>query len=462
MGLWDVFYRWARNAANGFDDWSAAAAKHQIMAAEIVISDQERVAPPSFNAAFLVFLKIGVLSFGGPAAQIALMHRFLVDEQNWLTEKQFLNALSFCMLLPGPEAMQLATYAGWRLHGLKGGLMGGLLFVLPGAIVVFALAALYAYLGNLPLVSSLFLGIKAAVLIIVVEALLKVSKRALKGRAYWMIAGVSFVGIFFLALPFPLIVFLAGLFGFLSTSSSGRVDGVTVGVPWQKTVLQIAIWLAIWWVPVLAVGAFSGAPILTEIGAFFSKLAVVTFGGAYAVLAYMGQDVVSQYGWLTTGEMMDGLGLAETTPGPLILVTEFVGFLAAFREGGFWLGTAGAIVTLWVTFVPCFLWIFVGAPYLDWISDQPRLSGALSAITAAVVGVILNLSIWFGLHVLFQTVTAQTYGPLKIWQPDFTTLDWRVVALTVLCGVLLLRLHWNVVWVLLSAAFSGWVLATVF
>lgn len=432
------------------------------MASEQIVSDQAHSAPPSFHAAFLVFLKIGVLSFGGPAAQIALMHRFLVDEQGWLTEKQFLNALSFCMLLPGPEAMQLATYSGWRLHGLKGGLMAGLLFVLPGAIVVFALAALYAYFGNIPLVNSLFLGIKAAVLIIVVEALLKVSKRALKGRAHWVIAGLSFVGIFFLALPFPLIVFLAGLFGFLSTSANDKVEGVAVGVPWQKTVLQIAIWLVIWWVPVFAVGAFSGEPILTEIGAFFSKLAVVAFGGAYAVLAYMGQDVVSQFGWLTAGEMMDGLGLAETTPGPLILVTEFVGFLAAFREGGFWLGAAGAIITLWVTFVPCFLWIFVGAPYLDWISDQPRLSGALSAITAAVVGVILNLSIWFGLHVLFQTVTAQTFGPLKIWQPDFGSLDWRVVALTCLCGVLLLRLHWNVLWVLLSAALSGWVLATVF
>lgn len=437
------------------------------MATDAIISkstplDQERIAPPSFQTAVFVFLKIGVLSFGGPAAQIALMHRFLVDEQRWLTEKQFLNALSFCMLLPGPEAMQLATYAGWRLHGLKGGLMAGLLFVLPGAVVVFALAALYAYLGSVPLVSSLFLGIKAAVLVIVVEALLKVSKRALNGRTHWIIAGMSFVGIFFLALPFPLIVFLAGLFGFLTASSSNKGTGVAVRVSWQSSVLQTAIWLVIWWVPVLAVGAFSGVPILMEIGAFFSKLAVVTFGGAYAVLAYMGQDVVSQFGWLTAGEMMDGLGLAETTPGPLILVTEFVGFLAAFREGGFWLGAAGAVVTLWVTFVPCFLWIFVGAPYLDWISDQPRLSGALSAITAAVVGVILNLSIWFGLHVLFQSVTVQTFGPLKIWQPDIASLDWRVVLLTLLCGVLLLRLHLNILWVLLSAALSGWFLATAF
>lgn len=432
------------------------------MAADFMTSDQGNITSPSFKSAFLVFLKIGVLSFGGPAAQIALMHRFLVDEQRWLTEKQFLNALSFCMLLPGPEAMQLATYAGWRLHGLKGGLMAGLLFVLPGAMVIFMLAALYASIGNMALLSSLFLGIKAAVLIIVVDALLKVSKRALHGRAHWMIAGLSFFGIFFLALPFPLIVFLAGLFGFLTASPKTQDDGAAVAVSWQKTILQTLVWLIIWWVPVFAIDAFSGAPILTEIGAFFSKLAVVTFGGAYAVLAYMGQDVVSQYGWLTTGEMMDGLGLAETTPGPLILVTEFVGFLAAYREGGFWLGAAGATVTLWVTFVPCFLWIFVGAPYLDWISHQPRLSGALNAITAAVVGVILNLSIWFGLHVLFQTVSAQTIGPLHIWQPDMTSLDWRVVVLTLLCAVLLLKLHWNILWVLFWAASSGWLLTTAF
>lgn len=432
------------------------------MAPEILTSEQKQAASPSFNSAFLVFLKIGVLSFGGPAAQIALMHRYLVDEQRWLNEKQFLNALSFCMLLPGPEAMQLATYAGWRLHGLKGGLMAGLLFVLPGAAVIFTLAALYALLGDVPLVSSLFLGIKAAVLIIVVEALLKVSKRALNGQTYWIIAGLSFVGIFFLALPFPLIVFLAGLFGFLAAAPAKKVDSASVTVSWQKTILQTIIWLAIWWVPVFAISRFSGLPILTDIGSFFSKLAVVTFGGAYAVLAYMGQDVVSQYGWLTAGEMMDGLGLAETTPGPLILVTEFVGFLAAFREGGFWLGAAGAGVTLWVTFVPCFLWIFVGAPYLDWISDQPKLSGALSAITAAVVGVILNLSIWFGLHVLFQNVSVQSLGPLKIWWPELASLDWRVVALTLLCGLMLLRLHWNILWVLLCAAIGGWVLAAAF
>nr|WP_306269160.1 chromate efflux transporter [Pararhizobium sp. IMCC3301] len=419
------------------------------------------VEPPALRQAFMVFLKIGLLSFGGPAAQIALMHRFLVDDYRWLSERQFLNALSFCMLLPGPEAMQLATYAGWRLHGLKGGLMAGLLFVLPGAAVILVLAALYAQFGNVPLVNSLFLGIKAAVLIVVIEALLRVSKRALKGRSHWLIAGLSFIGIFFLALPYPLIVFAAALFGFLTSApiAGQQQDTAPVTVSWRSSALKIIVWLAVWWLPVLVVGSVSGEPVLLQIGTFFSKLAVVTFGGAYAVLAYMAQDVVSQYGWLTAGEMLDGLGLAETTPGPLILVTEFVGYIAAYREGGAGLGAAGALMTLWVTFVPCFLWIFVGAPYIDWISAQPRLNGALSAITAAVVGVILNLSLWFGLHVMFATVTVQTYGPVVVWQPDLGSIDWRVVGLAAVCGFLLLKLHWNLILVLLGAALGGWGLA---
>ncbi|HMB48513.1 MAG TPA: chromate efflux transporter [Afifellaceae bacterium] len=415
---------------------------------------------PTRREAARAFGRIGILSFGGPAAQISLMHRILVDEKGWLSERQYLNALSFCMLLPGPEAMQLATFAGWRLHGLAGGLIAGLLFVLPGAAVVLALAAIYASFGEIELVGSLFLGIKAAVLIIVVEALLRVSRRALKGPAHLAIAALAFIGIFFLALPYPLIVFLAALFGFL-TGAKPAVSGgdlKPVGTPFLTTISKVAIWLAVWWIPVVAVEHFSGQPILTDIGAFFSKLAVVTFGGAYAVLAYMGQDVVSQFGWLTAGEMMDGLGLAETTPGPLILVTEFVGFIAAFREGGFWLGIAGAAVTLWVTFVPCFLWIFAGAPYIDWICAQPRLSGALSAITAAVVGVILNLSIWFGLHVFFGEVTATVYGPIVLWQPDPGSIDWRVVALSLLCAVLLLKLHWGITRVLAVSSALGWVL----
>ncbi len=414
---------------------------------------------PTLREAFGVFLRIGLLSFGGPAVQISLMHRMLVEEKRWLTERVYLNALSFCMLLPGPEAMQLATYAGWRLHGLRGGLVAGLLFVGPGALVMLALAAVYAFWGATTLIGSLFLGVKAAVLIIVVEALLRVAKRALKGWEHWVIAGLAFVGIFFLALPYPLIVLLAALWGFFR--GGGEAGAAAVSARPLRTAGTVAVWLVVWWAPVLALD-LAGLPILGEIGAFFSKLAVVTFGGAYAVLAYMAQDVVHAHGWLTAGEMMDGLGLAETTPGPLILVTEFVGFIAAFREGGFWLGVAGALVTLWVTFVPCFLWIFAGAPYIEWISGQPRLAGALSAITAAVVGVILNLSLWFGLNVLFTDVTVRLVWPLVLWTPDLATLDWRVALLAALSAVLLLRLHLGVAKVLAVAAALGWALATAF
>lgn len=404
------------------------------------------------------FARIGLMSFGGPAAQIALMHRVLVDEKGWLSERQFLSALSFCMLLPGPEAMQLATYAGWRLHGVRGGLAAGLLFVLPGAAVVLALAMIYGAFGQAPLTAALFLGIKAAVLAIVVEALLRVAKRALKGPAQWMIAGAAFAGLFLFSLPFPLIIGAAALYG----AAFGRAGAQPAAAPIAASALSSArtglIWLAIWLGPLAALHMLSATPVLGEVGAFFAKLAVVTFGGAYAVLAYMAQDVVTGFGWLTAGEMMDGLGLAETTPGPLILVTEFVGYLAALRQGGVWLGLAGALVTLWATFAPCFMWIFVGAPYIEWISAQPRLNGALSAITAAVVGVILNLSIWFGLHVLFADVTLRNMGPLALRVPDPATLNVAALALAALSAVMLLGLHWGVARVLAISSALGWAL----
>ena len=416
--------------------------------------------PPSLGQAFRVWLRIGLLSFGGPAAQIALMHREIVDGKRWLSERQYLNALSFCMLLPGPEAMQLATYAGWRLHGTLGGLVAGLLFVLPGAIVMFVLALIYALYGDLPLINALFLGVKAAVIIIVIEALLRVARRALKLPEHWLVAALAFVGIFFLALPFPLIIAVAAVFGFLRAKrESGNQSEIRVQISPLGSLVTVAIWLAIWALPMLALVAFDEQGLLLEIGIFFSKLAVVTFGGAYAVLAYLGQDVVVQFGWLSAGEMMDGLGLAETTPGPLILVNEFVGFIAAFREGGFWYGLLGALVTLWVTFTPCFLWIFVGAPYIDWIGSQARLRGALTAITAAVVGVILNLSIWFALHVFFIEVSMEKFGPLVVWWPQLDSLDWRVVVLSLVCAVMLLRLHWGISRVLLLAALGGVVLS---
>ena len=423
----------------------------------------DRQPPPTLMQAFVVWLRIGLLSFGGPAAQIALMHREVVDTRGWLTEKQYLNALSFCMLLPGPEAMQLATYAGWRLHGTLGGLIAGLLFVLPGAIVILALALVYGLYGDVPLVNALFLGIKAAVIIIVIEALLKVAKRALHLPEHWVIAALAFIGIFLLALPFPLIIITAAAFGFMRANRDAVDEQpVRVNVSPSRSLLTTLIWLVIWAAPMLAIASFDNEGLLLDIGIFFSKLAVVTFGGAYAVLAYLGQDVVTQFGWLTAGEMMDGLGLAETTPGPLILVNEFVGFLAAFREGGFWYGLLGAMVTLWATFTPCFLWIFVGAPYIDWIGSQARLRGALTAITAAVVGVILNLSIWFALHVFFAQVSAQTYGPIVLWEPVLNSLDWRVILLALLSAILLFRFHWGISRVLVLASVSGVALTTFF
>lgn len=410
----------------------------------------------TFAEAFRVWIKIGLLSFGGPAAQISLMHRMVVEERNWLTERQYLNALSFCMLLPGPEAMQLATYAGWRLHGVRGGLAAGLAFIMPGALVVLALSMIYAAYGNVPLVEAIFLGVKAAVLVIVIEALLRIAKRALKGTEPWLLAILAFIGIFFLALPYPLIVLAAAIWGFFRAGKSidatapplEKLEGSPSG-----TIGTISLWLAIWIVPLLALGwALGFDHKLAQLAYFFSKLAVVTFGGAYAVLAYMGQDVVTRLGWLEAGQMMDGLGLAETTPGPLILVTEFVGYLAAYRDGGWTLGLAGAAVSLWATFAPCFLWIFAAAPYVEWINAQPRLKGALQAITAAVVGVIANLGIWFGLHVFFGSVTRVETGPLVLWTPDLATLDPRVVILAALSGYLLLWRHWSIPAVLGIAA----------
>lgn len=420
-------------------------------------ADESSQKVPSLSEALSVWTHIGLLSFGGPAAQISLMHRIIVDEKKWLSEQQFLNALSFCMLLPGPEAMQLATYAGWRLHGVLGGLIAGLMFVIPGAIVVLVLAMIYAAYGSVPLVESVFFGIKAAVLVIVIEALLRVSKKALNGPEHWMVAGSAFIAIFFLALPYPLIVLLAALYGFVRLPGSDGSSAETTPRPRLiKTVKTVVLWSLIWLLPLIGLTAILGqGQILSDIGWFFSKLAVVTFGGAYAVLAYMGQDVVVAHGWLTAGQMMDGLGLAETTPGPLILVTEFVGFLAAYQNGtdsALTIGFFGALVALWATFAPCFMWIFAGAPYIEWINHQPRLKGALTGITAAVVGVILNLSIWFALHVFFSKVDLTQQGPLHLWVPDVSTLDWHVVVVAVVSGLLLLRLHWKIPGVLAIAA----------
>ncbi|WP_375172882.1 chromate efflux transporter [Pseudooceanicola sp.] len=371
---------------------------------------------PSWSDMTRTFGRIGLLSFGGPAAQIALMHEALVDRHKWLTEKDFLGALSFCMLLPGPEAMQLATYTGWRLRGTLGGLLAGLLFVLPGALVIAALAFAYAAYGDVPLVQSAFLGIKALVIVIVFQALWRLSRKALKGRDHWVLAGLSFLALFLFNLPFPLIILCATLWGLVTTRPTDR-NSASLPADWPATLRTALVWGLLWAAPLVLLSLFD-APFLTALALFFAKLAVVTFGGAYAVLAYMTQEVVQTHGWLTAPQMIDALGLAETTPGPLILVTQFTGHLAGILQGGWTLGLLAGLLTLWMTFVPCFLWIFTFAPHVDRLLSNPRLSGALSAITAAVVGVILNLSIWFSLHVLFPEIDApaglpRSLGPLS-------------------------------------------------
>jgi len=405
------------------------------------------------NELFRVFGRIGLLSFGGPAAQIALMHKELVETRNWLTEQQFLRALSFCMLLPGPEAMQLATYAGWKRAGVIGGLIGGGLFVLPGALVILLLALAYGTYGNLPVMQALFLGVKATVVIIVIEALIKIAGRALKERVHLVLAIAAFIALFFFALPFPLVIVVAAAIG-----AFGRTDGAAPAtVPRGTTTNALRVFAigGVFWAAPLLLALAMGQAFLVEVGLFFSTLAVVTFGGAYAVLAYMTQEVVVSFNWLTTAQMMDALGLAETTPGPLILVTQFVGMLAGLAQGGIWLALLAGLLTLWVTFVPCFIWIFAGAPLIDWLDGRPRLRGALAGITAAVVGVIANLSLWFALHVFFAEVTPLSNGALQTVVPTLATAQPYAIGLAGLAAVLLLWRKWSLPLVLLiSAALS--------
>ncbi len=391
---------------------------------------------PGWREMTRVFGRIGLLSFGGPAAQIALMHRELVETRDWLTEQTYLRALGLCMLLPGPEAMQLATYAGWRLRGTAGGLLAGGLFVLPGALVIAVLALLYANFGQLPLVQAGFLGIKAAVIIVVFQALRKVAGKALIGAQGWTLAVLSFVGLFVFGVPFPLIIIAAGLWGMWSADGSASQE---VSAPVTAQPLRvIALWGVLWAAPLVALWALDET-FLVQLGLFFSKLAIVTFGGAYAVLGYMTQTVVTDLGWITTDQMIDALGLAETTPGPLILVTEFVALLAGFAQAGIGGAVAAGLLALWVTFTPCFLWIFLAGPYLERVSAQPRLAAGLTAITAAVVGVIANLTVWFALHVVFREVgAAQTLAiPLPVW----TSFDPVAGALTAVAAVLMLGLR---------------------
>jgi chromate transporter len=410
---------------------------------------------PSFGEFFKVWLRIGCINFGGPAGQIAMMHRMMVDEKKWIDEPRFLHALNFCMLLPGPEAQKLATYIGWLLHGIRGGLTAGILFVLPGAFVMLGLSLLYALGRGFSVVDGALFGIKAAVLVIVLEALIRIGKRALKTSTLLGLAAAAYIGIFFLAIPFPLIVLAAGVIGFLVAQSSPQLLGLKADVGqlvkpapgrWRQAVTATVIGLVAWWAPVaLAVVTLGPNHVLVSIGTFFSKLAVVSFGGAYALLAYMAQEAVETHGWMTAPEMVDGLGLAETTPGPLILVTQFVGFLAAFRHAPPFspvvAGILGAAMTTWVTFAPAMLLIFAGAPFIEQLRANRRLSGALAAITAAVVGVILNLSVWFALHVLFGDVAERHAGWLRWYAFDPWALDLKASALAVIAGVLAFGLH---------------------
>ncbi|MDP2732897.1 MAG: chromate efflux transporter [Hoeflea sp.] len=423
---------------------------------------------PSWAELFRVFGRIGLLSFGGPAGQIALMHRELVEERAWLDEPRFLHALNFCMLLPGPEAMQLATYSGWLMRGVGGGLLAGLLFILPGFAVIMALSAVYFHYGDLPVVAGVLFGLKAAVLAIIVEALLKVSRRALKTRLAFVLAGLSFFAIAVLKLPFPLIVLGAGVIGVLALAwLPGESAAANPGADHRPalpsltgpTLRTVSIWGAIWLAPLALLLFVPGVPeALAAMALFFSKAAIVTFGGAYAVLAYVGQQAVEVHGWLVPGDMLAGLGLAETTPGPLILVLVFVGFLGGAREAGLAPMTGGMLggsIALFFTFAPCFLWIFAGAPHIERLRSVKWLSAGLSAITAAVVGVIANLAVWFALHVLFASVGEITLGPLSLPAPDLATFNVAAFLIALGAGVALLRFHLNLFAVLFAATLAG-------
>lgn len=442
-------------------------------------------AHPTFAEATRVWAKIGLLSFGGPAGQIALMHRELVEERRWISESRFLHALNFCMLLPGPEAQQLATYVGWLLHGTRGGIVAGTLFVLPGFLVILGLSSAYALFQETHWLAAVFFGLKAAVLAIVVEAVIRIGRRAVKTRFAVIVAALAFAALFLFDLPFPLVVLAAGMAGYVAThvqSAEGRTKAAAkqaladrpsvidsnfpdVVSSWGRAVRVFGVWAALWVAPFVVIGSLLGFDnVYTAIGLFFSKMAVVTFGGAYAVLAYVAQQAVETYHWLRPGEMLDGLALAETTPGPLVLVLSFVGFMAAFRAplglDPLWTGVLGATLATWVTFIPCFLWIFLGAPYVETLRNNRALSGALAAISAAVTGVILNLALWFGLHILFAEVSRLEAGPLSMPLPAWQTFQPAAFLLTLLAVLMLFKLKRGIVTTLVVCAGAGWLISS--
>ena len=444
---------------------------------------------PTLAEAARIWARIGLLSFGGPAGQIALMHRILVEEQRWLGERRFLHALNYCMLLPGPEAMQLAVYIGWLMHRTAGGIIAGVLFVLPGVIAIMGLSWIYALYGNVGAVEALFFGLKAAVLAIVVQAVMRIGSRTLNNAALIAIAAASFVAIFGFGVAFPLIILAAGLIGYAGARAGvpafhGQGDHGAVGgarVDDADTLLGeaahehtevsrayafrvSAVFLILWLAPVaLLFAALGPADVFARIAGFFSIMAVVTFGGAYAVLAYVAQEAVQNFGWLAPGEMLDGLGMAETTPGPLIMVTQFVGFMGAMREATglspLMAGTLGGLLTTWVTFMPCFLWIFLGAPFIERLRDNRVLTAALTAITAAVVGVILNLAVWFGMHVVFDEVRSVAAIGLDLEVPVWSSVDPAAAALVGAALLAVFRARMGPVTTLAGCALAGVALA---
>jgi chromate transporter len=437
----------------------------------------------TFREALLVWAKIAALSFGGPAGQIAVMHRILVEQKKWIGETRFLHALNYCMLLPGPEAQQLAVYIGWLLHKTKGGLVAGTLFVLPGFICIMVLSWIYALYGNVGIVQALFFGLKAAVLAIVLEAVVRIGKRSLKNNVMIGLAAAAFVAIFFYSVPFPIIILAAGVVGFVgSRAGIGAFQGggghgssdhgkfsdaesaLGEGVPdharpttaWSLKIA--AVFLTLWIVPVLVLVVWLGpANVFSQVAVFFSKMAMVTFGGAYAVLAYVAQEAVQTFGWLKPGEMLDGLGMAETTPGPLIMVLQFVGFMAAFRDPGslppLMAGTLAGMLTTWVTFVPCFLWIFLGAPYVETLRQNKAVSAALATITAAVVGVVLNLAVWFALHVLFAELIEKHWLGMTVEVPVMSSAN--VASMILAVGALIAVFRFKIGMITVLAACSA-------
>lgn len=410
-------------------------------------------------------------SFGGPAGQIAAMHDEIVDRRSWVSESSFLHALNYCMLLPGPEAQQLATYLGWLRKGLRGGLLAGGLFILPGFVSILILSIVYAEFGDVGAVEGIFRGIGPAVIAIVAHAVLRIGKRTIKNPIMVAIAVGAFVGIFFYEVPFPLVVLLAGIIGYLGAKRRPGTFVTITGhdvedsepapkVGWKRSIRTMFIGLILWFGPVIAIIAITGGDSAwSDIAVFFSQAAIVTFGGAYSVLAYMAQQAVDVYGWLQPGEMVDGLGLAETTPGPLVQVTQFVGFMGAYRNPGtlspLTAATLGALLTTWVTFVPSFLWIFAGAPHVERLKNRPTLSGALSTITAAIVGVILNLGVWFGLYTLFADAEERTWAGARLLVPDLATVDWLGVAIAIAAGYALFGRGMKILTVVLAAAGVG-------